>query len=124
MLDVYTLLNNIIEPICPCFTGHYPTTETKVYPFVEVKFPNITPGNSYSDINLLQVDIWDNKDTNIIEIETKTDLIHKALNKLRYNDSKMQLTINRDFPYRLELLDPEINIQRRQLRYTVKIYYK
>jgi hypothetical protein len=124
MLKVYELLSGIIEPICPCFVGHYPTEEKKVYPYVEIKFPTSIPNNSFSDNNLLQVDIWDDNDTDIREIEYITDLIHKALNRYHHIDDKVQLSINRDRPYRLELPDPQINIQRRQLRYTVKIYYR
>ena len=122
MLKLYKLLSNIIEPICTCYVDHYPTDETKVYPFVEIKTPNTIPNNSFSDNNLLQIDIWDNKDTNINEIETITDLIHLALNRLHYIDANMQVSINRDKPYRLELPDPIIGIQRRELRYVVTIY--
>lgn len=123
MLALYELLSGIIEPICPCFVGHYPTKEKKVYPYVEIKVPNILPNNSFSDNNLLQVDIWDDKDTDIRDIERITGLIHKELNRYHHINDVMQLRINRDRPYRLELIDSEINIQRRQLRYTVKVYY-
>jgi hypothetical protein len=132
MLDVYTILSNIIEPIVPCFVGHYPTDQLdengnvipKVYPYAEIKFPNILPNNSFSDNNLLEVDIWDNKDTDITEIESICDSIHKALNKYHYNDGNMDISINRNSPYKLELPDSLLNIQRRQLRYIVRVYYK
>lgn len=124
MLEVYTLLSGIIEPICTCFVGHYPTEKKKVYPYVEINFPNAIPNNSFSDNNLLEVNIWDDKDTDIREIEGITDNIHKALNRLQYNDLKMNVSINRNNPHRVELPDPIINIQRRKLRYLVKVYYK
>lgn len=128
MLEVYTLLSSIIEPICSCYVGHYPTDQNgetvKSYPYVEIKFPNVLPNNIFSDNNLLEVDIWDNKDTDINEIETITDAIHKALNRYHYIDTVMQVSINRNNPYRLLLPDPILNIQRRQLRYSVKVYYK
>ena len=124
MLNLYSLLSGIIEPIVPCFVGHFPTTETKVYPFCEISFPNSLPNNSFSDTNLLSVTIWDNKDTDINEIEGITDAIHKALNRFHYIDNVMQVSINRNTPYRLELADEMIGIQRRELRYTVKVYYK
>jgi len=124
MLELYTLLSGKIEPICTCYVGHYPTEKKKIYPYVEIKFPNSIPNNSFSDNNLLEVSIWDNKDTDITGIENMTDSIHKALNRLQYNDMKMNVSINRNNPYRLELPDPILNIQRRQLRYTVKVYYK
>jgi len=122
MLAVYALLSSLIEPICTCFVGHYPTEEKKVYPYVEIKFPTSVPNNSFSDNNLLQVDIWDDKDTDIRDIEGITDLIYKQLNKLHHTDNVMQLSIYRDRPYRLEIIDEMIGIQRRQLRYVCKVY--
>ena len=128
MIDVYSLLANIIEPICPCWVGHYPTDQegedNKVYPYVEIKFPNIIPNNTFSDKNLLEIDIWDDKDTDIREIEAITDSIHKELNFFNVNTDTFQMSITRNTPYRLELPDIAINIQRRQLRYIVKVYYK
>ena len=124
MLEVYKLLSNIIEPIVPCFVGGYPTELEKVYPYAEIKTPTSIPNNSFSDNNLLSVYIWDDKDTDINEIESITDLIHIELNRYHYIDDTMQVSINRNIPYRLELPDEMIGIQRRELRYTVKVYYK
>lgn len=122
MLKLYSLLSGIIEPLCSCYVSGYPTTETKIYPYCTIKFPNSLPNNSYSEINLLEVDIWDDKDTDIREIEGITDLIHAELNRYHYIDDYMQVSINRNTPYRLELADEMIGIQRRELRYTVKVY--
>ena len=128
MLEVYTLIASIIEPICPCFVDHYPTDQngetTKVYPYCEIKFPNILPNNTFSDNNLLQIDIWDDKDTDIREIEGIADAIHKALNFYNVNIDTFQMSITSNTPYKLELPDPQINIQKRQLRYICKVYYK
>jgi len=127
MLEVYALINSKIESIINTFVGHYPTDQegvAKVYPYAEIKFPNILPNNSFSDNNLLTIDIWDDKDTDITEIEGLTDAIHKSLNRTQHNDAIMNTSINRDKPYRLELLDPIPYIQRRQLRYLVTVYYK
>ena len=127
MMEVYTLINSKIEGIIDTFVGHYPTLqdgESKVYPYAEINFPNIVPNNSFSDKNLLTIDIWDNKDTDIRDIEGYVDAIHKALNRTQYNDSVMNVSINRDTPYRLVLPDPILYIQRRQLRYLVTVYYK
>jgi hypothetical protein len=124
MLNIYTLLSSLIDPICPCFVDHFPEDETKVFPYVEINFINILPNNSYSDNNLLEVDIWDDKGTDIREIEGIADAIHKALNRLQYNDANMNVSINRNTPYRLVLPDPIIHIQRRQLRYVVLAYLK
>jgi len=124
MLNIYTLLAGIIEPICPCYVDHFNEDAVKVFPYVEIKLPNILPNNSFSDNNLLEVDIWDDKGTDIREIEGITDAIHTALNRLQYNDAVMNVSINRNTPYRLVLPDPIIHIQRRQLRYIVTAYYK
>lgn len=128
MVDVYGYLFNLIDPICSCWVGHYPTNQdgedNKVYPYVEIKFPNILPNNTFSDNNLLEVDIWDDKDTDINEIEAITDSVHNKLNFFNVNTDTFQMSITRNTPYRLELPDPTPNIQRRQLRYLVKVYYK
>lgn|GEM_PF-1215675 len=143
MLDLYTLIYNQIMPIivthnygfyspaqvyddatCATYVDHYPEDQKKVYPYAEIKFPNSLPNNSFSDNNLLEVDIWDDKATDIREIEGITDAIHKALNRLQYNDAVMNVSINRNTPHRLSLPDPIIHIQRRQLRYIVTAYYK
>jgi len=122
MLALYSLLSDIIEPICTCFVGHYPTELEKVYPYCTIDFPNALPNNSFSDLNLLSINIWDNKDTDIRVIEAITDSIHKAINKLHYIDTVMQVSIFRNTPYRLKINDEMIGIQRRELRYVVKVY--
>jgi len=124
MLELYTLIYNIVNPICPAFDDHYPENDKKVFPYTEIKFFNALPNNSFSDSVILEIDVWDGKGTDIKEIETITDAIHKALNRLQYNDAKMNVSINRNSPYRLVLPDPIIHIQRRQLRYVVTIYNK
>lgn len=124
MLNLYNLINSLIEPICPCFTDHWPEDAEKVYPYVEVRVPNALPNNTFSDNNLLEIDIWDNKATDIRGIEGITAAIHAALNRLQYNDTVMNVSINRNTPCRLSLPDPIIHIQRRQLRYVAKVYYK
>ena len=124
MLNIYTLLAGIIEPICPCFADHWPEDAEKAFPYAEIKFPNTLPNNSFSDNNLLEVDIWDDKATDIREIEGITAAIHAALNRLQHNDAVMNVSINRNTPYRLSLPDPIIHIQRRQLRYVVTVYNK
>jgi hypothetical protein len=130
MLDVYTLLSSIIEPICPCWVGHYPTlqldnnglTIPKIYPYCEIKFPNILPNNTYSDNNLLTIDVWDNKDTDVTEIEGICDSIHGALNYMHQINETIAVSIIRDRPWKIEIPDPDINIQRRQLKYVVNVY--
>lgn len=124
MMELSTLIYNQINPICNCFVDHYPENENKIFPYVEFKFPNILSNNSFSDKPLLEIDIWDDKGTDVREIENITDLIHKALNRLQYNDSVMNVSINRNTPYRLSLPDPILHIQRRQLRYVVTVYYR
>lgn len=130
MLDIYLIINSQIESIVTTFVGHYPTLEdeqegqTKVYPYAEIKFPSVLINNSFSDNNLLQIDIWDNSGTDIRKIEGITNAIHKTLNKFHYNDENLDITIMRNNPYRLELPDTNINIIRRQLRYIVRVYYK
>lgn len=124
MLELYKLLDSIINPLCPNYSDHYPETKTKVYPYSETKLGDALPNNSFSDNIPLAIDIWDNKGTDIREIEGIADSIHKALNRLQYNDQTMNISINRDKPYRLSLLDSAPHIQRRELRYIITVYYK
>ena len=93
MLKVYKLIASIIEPICPCFVSHYPTEQEKVYPYAEIKCPNVLPNNSFSDNNLLQIDIWDNKDTDTREIEGIADAINKALYPYHLNNIDIDIAI-------------------------------
>lgn len=126
MVELYGILYELINPICPCYVDHYPTDQegitTKVYPYCEITFPNIVANNSFSDNNLFQIDIWDNKDTDIREIENITDSIHKVLNRYHFINNHMQFSINRNDPYRLSLADVDLTIQRRELRYLITIY--
>ena len=124
MLELYTLIYNIINPICTAFAGHYPEEDKKAYPYAEIKFPNALPNNTFSDNSLLEIDVWDDKGTDITEIEGITDAIHAALNRLQHNDAAMNVSINRNTPYRLVLPDPVLHIQRRELRYVVTVYNK
>jgi hypothetical protein len=125
MLDLYKLIYNKINSICNSFADHFPESENKIYPYVEIKFPNITPSQSkLGDLNLLEIDIWDDKSTDITEIETIVTNIDKQLNKLQFIDDNLQVSIYRNIPYRLSLIDPIPHIQRRQLRYIAKVYYK
>lgn len=87
-------------------------------------FPNITANNEYSDLNQLVIDIWNNKSGQVAEIETITDNLVKTLNKKIINTSDMLIQIFKDNPYRLKLPDSDINIQRRELRFLVKLYEK
>jgi hypothetical protein len=129
MLDVYTLIYNTLNPICNTYADHYPTTLEqedghKKYPYIEFSFPYAMPNNTFSDNNLLYVDIWDNKSGNIVGIETITDNAEKALNRLQLNNDKMQICIYKNNPCRFPVPDTDINIQRRELRFIVKTYLK
>ena len=124
LLDIYKLINSKIEEICSnSFADYYPEEKKKIYPYVEFKFPSTQP-NGFSELNSLDIDIWNNKANDIFEIETITENIDKQLNKLQVNNETMQLCIFRNNPYKLRINDPDIHIQRRQLRYILKVYYK
>lgn len=124
MLDLYSQINNVLNPICITYADHYPATLTKVYPYIEFSFQYAMPNNTYSDNNLLYVDIWDNKSGSVVEIETLADKVEKALNRLQINNDKMQICIYKNNPFRFPVPDTDINIQRRELRFIVKTYYK
>lgn len=124
MLDLYKLINSQIEEVISnSFADHYPEEKKKVYPYVEFRFPSVLP-NGFGELNLLEVDIWNDKANDITQIETIVDNIDKQLNKFQLNNEIMQVCIFRNNPYRFKINDTDIHIQRRQLRYIVKLYKK
>lgn len=129
MLELYKLIYDILNPICNSYADHYPTTLEqedghKNYPYIEFSFQYAMPNNTYSDNDLLYVDIWNNKSGSIVEIETIADSVNKALNRLQVNTDKFQVCICKNNPYRFPIPDTDVNIQRRQLRYIVRVYEK
>lgn len=84
--------------------------------------PSITQNNEYSDLNQLVIDIWNNKSGQVEEIETITDNLVKTLDKKIIKTDSMLVQIFKDKPFRIKLPDPDINIQRRELRFLVKLY--
>ena len=124
MQELYDKIGELIGPIVTAYPEAYPTTLKKVYPYAEYKFPYETPNNTYSDNHLLYVDIWDNKSGSAIEIEDITDKIETALNRLQINTDTMQLCIYKNNPCRFPIPDPDINIQRRELRFLCRVYKK
>jgi len=123
MLKLITLISSIIEPIVPCYADHYPEEEEKVYPYADFKF-DVTPNNTFSDNNILAINVWHNLGTDIRAIEGIADSINAALNRLKHNDTNFFVSIYKNTPCRLSLPDPEIGIQRRELRYVVKTHRK
>ncbi|WP_243124386.1 hypothetical protein [Clostridium sp. AWRP] len=87
-------------------------------------FPNVSANNEYSDLNQLQIDIWNNKSGQVEEIETIADNLVKILDKKIIKTDSMLMQIFKDKPFRLKLPDPVINIQRRELKFLVKLYEK
>lgn len=124
MLNLYDVIYSLINPIVDSYAEHYPADTEKVYPYAEFNFPNITENNEYSDLNQLQIDIWNNKSGQVEEIETITDNLVKALNKKIIKTDNMLIQIFKDTPFRLKLPDSDINIQRRELKFLVKLYEK
>jgi len=87
-------------------------------------FPNAVQNNEYSDLNQLVIDIWNNKSGQVEKIETITDNLVKALDKKIIKTEDMLIQIYKDNPFRLKLPDPDINIQRRELKFLIKLYEK
>ncbi len=126
MLNLYDVIYNIINPIVDSYAEHYPSDKKKVYPFAEINFPSVSENNEYSDLNQLYIDIWDNKSGQVKEIETITDnLINAILQGKNTNTVKttdMLIQFSKDKPFRVKLEDSDINIQRRELRFILKVY--
>lgn len=122
-------VRKLISPIIACYANEYPPEKLKEegtveYPHAIFSFPNAVPNNEYSNKYLLQIDIWDNKGGDASEIETLTDAVFYALNKKKIMAGSLFIQIYRDTIFRLSLPDPDVNIQRRQLKFIAKIYDK
>lgn len=89
---------------------------------LNLTFPNVTENNRYSDLNQLQIDIWNNKSGQVAEIESIADNLVKTLDKKIVKTNDMLIQIFKDKPFRLKLPDSDINIQRRELKFLVKLY--
>lgn len=126
MLNLYDVIYKLVNPIVDAYAEHYPSTKEKVYPYAEITFPTAAPNNEYSDLNLLQIDIWDNKSGQVEEIETITDNLVKTILQGKSNQiiktNDMLIQIYKNNPFRSRLEDSDINIQRRELRFLVKLY--
>jgi hypothetical protein len=124
MLNLYDEIFSLINPIVDSYAEHYPADKERIYPYAEFNFPNVVKNNEFSNLNQLYIDIWDNKSGQVEEIETITDNIVNALNGQKINTNDMFIQIYKDKPFRLKLDDSDINIQRRELRFIVKVYEK
>lgn len=91
----------------------------KKYPYIVYNFPNSFTDEEQEVFNL-DVDIWDNKqDTSVIE-NLMTD-IWRGLQRYRYIDDDIQLSIYRDT--RLPPLDEdEVSIKRRKMIFQVRYF--
>jgi type I restriction-modification system DNA methylase subunit len=125
LLTLYEYINTKLTPLSiPFYADEYPKdlSENKVYPYVVFYFSNTSTEN-YADLNLLQIDIWNNKSTPQ-EIETIADSIDNIFKNLIEDNENMFIKIYRNKPYHLKLDELNNGIQRRQLRYLAKAYYK
>lgn len=127
--DAQKEVKRTISPVVTCYANEYPPEKlkkekTKKYPHAIFSFSNAAPNNEYSDRYLLQVDLWNNKGGDASEIESLTDAVFHALNKKKFMTDSLFFEIYRDTIFRLTLPDPDVNIQRRQLKFIAKIYEK
>lgn len=125
MLEIYKLISSQLSTLnIPVFADLYPLelADNKIFPYIIFNFPS-TLNKNYSDLNLMEIDIWDNK-TSIVEIETIAKQVDDIFKRLKVNDVNMFAQTFRNNPYRLKLDEEENGIQRRQMRYIVKAMYK
>lgn len=126
MLSAYELIKTQLEGtgIADVFADLYPLARvaTKTYPYIVFNMPN-TGYEDYCDINALEIDIFDNK-LDLVEIENLADLVDSIFRKMAIQNSDMFANSFRDKPHRLKLDDDANGIQRRQMRYVFKCWYK
>lgn len=124
MLDILEYLTTELRKICPR-TYNNNANEDAIFPYVVFNLPTTTVPESDSELVVLEINIWDySRDSYdaTINAEILTDRIEDFLkfNRELGDDHLMIFTkINR-----LTLNDPDPNIRRKQLRYTIKYYDK
>jgi len=121
MLDIYTLIYYQLSTLnIPTYPDTYPKAlaNSKVYPYIVFSFPAVFE-NNYADLNQMQIDVWSNTNNNV-EVETITKNADDLLKDYKQLTNDYFVRIYREKPYRLKL--DEMEVQRRQLRYIVKIF--
>ena len=119
MMDLLTFIYNQIQSV-HTKTYFEKAPQGTEYPYVVYHMPNTSEVEVRED-TVLEVDIWTNTG-DIVELETITDNIDKKLNRLSNLDANFQCKIYRDNPYKLSLTDEDPAIDRRRLRYNIKLY--
>ena len=121
MLDIYALIYSQLSTLnIPTYPDTYPKllANSKVYPYIVFSFPTVFE-NNYADLNQMQIDVWSNTSNNV-EIETITKNVDDLLKDYKQLTDNYYVKIYREKPYKIKL--DEIEVQRRQLRYIVKIF--
>lgn len=119
MIDLLTYLYTQISSILPN-TFYEKVPQEKSFPYVVYTLPGISEEEVREDYTL-EIDIWSNSN-DIMELETIVTDIDCNLNReLELNDGFM-CKIYRNTPYRLNIPDPDENLNRRKLRYLIKLY--
>ena len=119
MMDLLTFIYNQIQSVYNK-TYFEKAPQGTEYPYVVYHMPNTSEVEVRED-TVLEVDIWTNTG-DIVELETITDNIDKKLNRLSNLDANFQCKIYRDNPYKLNIPDEDPIIDRRRLRYNIKLY--
>lgn len=91
------------------------------FPYLVFNLKNVDNSDARDD-NILEIDIWNNKPQDTMEIETIGDSIEAVFNNAKHTNSNFQASFYK--LTRIPVTDPDKNIRRRQLRYQVKVYYK
>ena len=124
MMDLLAFIYDQIQAVHPrVFLNKVPQDNPDIdtsYPYVVFHTPSVGEVEVRED-TVLEVDIWTNNG-DIVELETITDNIDKKLNRLSNLDANFQCKIYRDNPYKLSLTDEDPIIDRRRLRYNIKLY--
>ena len=119
MMDLLTFIYNQIQSVYAKTYFEKAPQDTE-YPYVVFHMPNASEMEVREDI-VLEVDIWTNIG-DIVELETITDNIDAKINRLLHLDTNFQCKIYRDNPYKLNIPDEDPIIDRRRLRYNIKLY--
>lgn len=121
MQDIYKYILDKLKSLeVQTYTDYVPSN--KVFPYIQVQFPSNIP-NGYGELIPMQIDVWD-KSHSKAKVEGITDNIDKIFNRLNDTTADFCVQLYRNKPYRLNIIDPDMEIRRRELRYIIKIYRK
>ena len=91
-------------------------------PHVTWSVAQVSENEAHRDDMTINVQIWD-RNTDHGPIEEIAEAIEDALNRIKYRDGNMQVSVYKGSPARTSIPDPDPEVRRRELRFLAKVYF-